>query len=216
MCRSFGFCCLLFFLSGCGVTSFAHIEYITFSDVDELELQEIKTFERENMILKMMFSNQKQKNVSEKNILSVDDIQIDFEEKVYGAVGLLPLLPPPPYIPVFFNILGSVCPVSSDVHMSISVSSNDEENIILQDYLKVTDASKIYLVNKANAVILPRNIWNDGYAYQVCFPLKKAEVDGAILFIDGITGKNGKNIQIKPHQLRYYSDNGLLIGYWGM
>lgn len=210
------FAVLPLLLSGCGVSVFAHVEYVRFSDVDDAVMRERELSEREGLILKKIFSNQKEESISEKDILSVGDIKISFEEKVYGAVGLFPLIPPPPYIPVFFNILGSGCSVSSDVNLSIRYALDMAENKKIQDYIKIKDNHSIYLIKESDDIILPRQLWNDGYAYQICFPLKLEEIDGVVLNINGLTKAAGGAISVPLQKLRYYNDNGLMIGYWGM
>lgn len=200
------------FLSGCGMSVYAHSEYITFSDVADTVLRQRETFQSEGLVLKGIFSNHKEEVASEKSVLSVDDVRISFEDKAYGAAGLFPLIPPPPYIPVFFNVLGTGCPVSSDAHLNIRYAFKLEEGENIQNYIKMMNHG-VYLIKADGSVVLPRHFWNDEYSYQICFPLKTEEIDGAVLNINGITNIKGATITVSPQRLHYYNDNGFMIGY---
>ncbi len=203
-------------LSGCGISVFAHTEYVKFADVDDTTVREREMFEREGLVFRGISSNHTDEVISEKGVLSVENINISFEDKTYGAAGLFPLIPPPPYIPVFFNVLGSGCPISSDAHLSIRYALKMEDGKSIQDYIKITDNHSVYLIKADDSVILPRNFWNDGYSYQVCFPLKTEEIDGAVLNIGELKNMGGKAITVSPQRLRYYKDNGFMIGYMPM
>lgn len=207
-----GFVFLPLLLSGCGMSLFAHNEYITFSDVDDVTPRQRETFQTEGLVLKGVFSNRKEEVASEKSVLSVEDVRISFEDKAYGAAGLFPFIPPPPYIPIFFNVLGTGCPVSSDAHLNIRYALKLKEGENIHNYIKMRNQG-IYLIKADGNVVLPRHFWNDGYSYQICFPLKAEETDGAVLNISGITNMKGAAITVSPQRLHYYSDNGFMIGY---
>ena len=61
-----GFVFLPLLLSGCGMSLFAHNEYITFSDVDDVTPRQRETFQTEGLVLKGVFSNRKEEVASEK------------------------------------------------------------------------------------------------------------------------------------------------------
>lgn len=204
-------------LSGCGVSAWSHSEYFTFSAMEDVKLYEREMFQSRGMIFRKVYSNQTQQYKSEQKTNMVENIRFVFVEKNGGFVGLFPLIPPPPYMPIFFREIGSVCPVQSDVKMSISYfdDSDIENTEQVNERIRISDIRKIYLLKDDGMVILPRYFWNDGYSYQVCFPLKSEEVNDSILFVDGLVDKENKHITILPKRLRYYNDYIWATGYLG-
>ncbi len=117
-------------------------------------------------------------------------------------------------MPVFLKEVNPACPVSSDMRMSISYLNGNEmgEAAKVSERVQLADVRKIYLIKNDNAVALPRYIWDDGYSYQVCFPIKPEEANNAFLIVNSLADKH---TFVRPHRLRYYNDYVWAMGYLG-
>lgn len=194
---------LVLCLTGCGVSALRHHEYVTFLPLDNDNKQEIKreTFVVKGAFFRKIFTNQNSRSVGETKELVNESVKIDFPENTGGFGGVFPFVPPPPIFPIFLNDMTPVCPVREDVMMTVRLRSESAETS-----LKEKEVSKIYLINDDGRVVLPRQVFDGGEAYFVCFPLKGGDVDGY-----AVTGEmlNG------AWRLRYYNDYVLLMGYLG-
>ncbi len=209
---------LVLLLSGCGVSGFVYNEYITFSPETQSDLFKRKTFQSKEWFFWKIFTDKPQQYAGETKELMVDNVAIEFEHNEGGVVGLFPLVPPPPYMPVFINDASPLCPVSSDLRMSIrfidEVSTLGEDKEI-QEYLKQPDMQKIYLIKDDTTIIVPRHFWSEGYSYQVCFPITLEESDNTVLIVGGLVTQQNQKILIEPQRLRYYDEYMLGMGYLG-
>lgn len=194
---------LVLCLTGCGVSALRHHEYITFLPVDNDNKQEVEreTFVVKGAFFRKVFTNQNSHSVRETKELVNESVKIDFPLRTGGFGGAFPLVPPPPIFPIFLNDMTPVCPVREDVMMTVRLRSESAETS-----LKEKEVSKIYLINDDGRVVLPRQVFDGGEAYFVCFPLKGEDVDGYV-----VTGEMLKG----AWRLRYYNDYVLVMGYLG-
>lgn len=194
---------LVLCLTGCGVSALRHREYITFLPVDNDNKQEIEreTFVAKGAFFRKVFTNQNSRSVGETKELVNESVKIDFPLRTGGFGGIFPLVPPPPIFPIFLNDMTPVCPVREDVMMTVRLRSESAETS-----LKEKEVSKIYLINDDGRVVLPRQVFDGGEAYFVCFPLKGEDVDGYVAVGEMLNG---------AWRLRYYNDYVLLMGYLG-
>ena len=200
-------------LSGCGISVFTHNEYVTFSDVNDTEAQERETFQSNRFCYRKVYSNQDREFTTECKEFEKNHLRISFAENSGGLVGFSPFVPIPPYIPVFLSDTNPICLVKTDLRMGIRyVADKIEDDLEIRERLNFPDISKIYLIKEDGGVIFPRNVWDSGYSYQVCFPVKPEEANNALLFVEGLSDKRGKQQSIKPQRLRYYNDSIWVIG----
>lgn len=204
---------LPFLLSGCGVSVLAHNEYITFSDV-EAKAHDRQVFDSEGLYFRKVFTNNLKEYEDEKKEFVVHNVSISFSEYDGGLVGLFPLIPPPPFIPVFYDNIDVACPIKSDTMMTIRHTTLEDEQKI-DEFIRLADKDKITLTKENNEVIRPRHIWSDGYVYHVCFPLSAEGMDNMVLNIRGLVNTQGCEINFLPQLLHYYKDYIFVMAYLG-
>lgn len=204
-------------LSGCGVSGFVHNEYVTFSPERQREQAQRKIFQSNGAFFWKIFTDKSKQYVGETKELIQEKVAIELAHNEGGFAGAFPLVPPPPFMPVFLNDSSPVCPIASDLRMSIRfVDEKSEfgEDKEISEYLKQPNISKIYLLKESGEAVLPRHFWSDGYSYQVCFPLKMMEEsDNTILVIGDMFTTQNQKIHIEPQRLRYYDEYALGVGY---
>lgn len=205
-------------ISGCGVSGLAHNEYITFSPEEQKELFDRETYQARKGFFWKIFTDKSQQYAEETKELVQDGVVFEFVSKEGGFAGVFPLIPILPYMPVFLKDSSFLCPIASDLRMSIRFI--DEKSVLGEDkaiseYLKQPDISKIYLLKENGEAVLPRHLGSDGYSYQICFPLKMEESDNTVLVVDDIVTQQNKKIRIEPQRLRYYDEYAFGMGYWG-
>ncbi|MBO5284415.1 MAG: hypothetical protein J6B00_00905 [Alphaproteobacteria bacterium] len=197
---------LVLCLTGCGVSALRHHEYITFLPLDNDNKQEIEreTFVAKGAFFRKIFTNHNSRSVGETKEVFNEAVMIDFPLRTGGFGGAFPLVPPPPVFPIFLNDMTPVCPVREDVMMTVRLRSESAGNI--KTYVKEKEVSKIYLINDDGRVVLPRQVFDGGEVYFVCFPLNREDVDGYVVTGEMLNG---------AWRLRYYNDYVLVMGYSG-
>ncbi len=213
-----GFVFLFLMLSGCGISGLSHHKYVTFSSVNQSEKTERELFRSKGLFFSKVFTDKTQKYAGETKELVKESVAIEFAHSEGGFVGIFPFIPPPPYMPVFLDDVSPVCPIQSDLRMSIRYVEEESafgEEKEISEHLKQPKINKIYLVKQDKTMIFPRHLWNEGYSYQICFPLTMEESDNAILYVDEIINQQDQKIPMMPQRLRYYDEYVLGMGYLG-
>lgn len=197
---------LVLCLTGCGVSALRHHEYITFLPLDNDNKQEIEreTFVVKGAFLRKIFTNHNSRSVGEAKEIFNESVKIDFPENTGGFGGVFPFVPPPPIFPIFLDNMTPVCPVREDVMMTVRLRSENAGNV--KTSLKEKEGSKIYLLADNGRVVLPRQVFDGGEAYFVCFPLNREDIDGYV-----VAGE----MMNRAWRLRYYNDYVLVMGYSG-
>ncbi|MBO5037869.1 MAG: hypothetical protein J6C85_00215 [Alphaproteobacteria bacterium] len=193
-------------MTGCGVSALRHHEYITFLPLDNDNKQEIEreTFVVKGAFLRKIFTNHNSRSVGETKEVFNEAVMIDFPLRTGGFGGAFPLVPPPPVFPIFLNDMTPVCPVREDVMMTVRLRPENAGTV--KTSLKEKEVSKIYLLADNGRVVLPRQVFDGGEAYFVCFPLNREDIDGYV-----VAGE----MMNRAWRLRYYNDYVLLMGYSG-
>lgn len=201
-------------LSGCGASFLAHHEYVAFTPMEEAVVQADST-KPATLVYRKVFTNNPQHYKEEELEYFKNNLAIRFMEKEGGWVGVFPLVPPPPFIPVFLEQMSATCPVKNDTLMTVSYVTAGGEDKKIGDYVTLEDIEKVYLIRDNGEVIKPRHILGSDYSYYFCFSQNTDTLNGAVLVVDGLYDKQRQKIVFEPKRLHYYNEYIFGIGYWG-